>query len=175
MDIDKTMLRRPSVWAVIIPVALGIWGIHSTVNMLRSQERAQRQTEETKEVCRNAQSIASIMKRLGRKKLGETPMFKSYDRVTSARQCARGALIPESKMQRIESFDPKLTKDKTWLFRESYKLNGVKLLQIAKFIDFAERSFDSLNCTQVTIYPARVKRKDAWDATISLQYVKKQL
>jgi len=175
MEIDKTMLRKPMVWAVIIPVVLGVWGIQSTVKILRSHERVQRQTEETKEVCRNAQSIASIMKRLGRTNLNKTQMFKSFDRVTSARQCARGALIPESKMQRIESFDPKLTKDKTWLFRESYKLNGVKLLQIAKFIDFAERSFDSLNCTQVTVYPARVKSKDAWDATISLQYVKEQL
>jgi hypothetical protein len=174
MDVDKSLLKNPKLWAVVIPVILGIWALSSTVRMVGAYHDASEQQQDTDEAMSNARRIATIVKRLGRQELSGDAMFRDFDRVTSARQCARAALIPENKLQRIESRDAKTLKDGSLLFKEDYQLNGVKLLQIATFIDYAERNYTSLNCTQTTLYPSRSKSKNSWDARVSFQYLRKE-
>ena len=175
MDFDAKMLKKPEAWAVIVPAVLVVWSIGTTLKMLDCRNRALSQRDQSRQVQANVHTIKSILRRSGHQDISDASINIEFDRVSSARRCAKEALITESKLHRIESPNAKPQKDGSFLFRETFKLNSIKLLQIARFIDFAERNYSSLNCTQATIYPARIKTKDSWDATINFQYLKKTL
>jgi len=172
MQYDRAMLKKPQFWAVIVPAILSVWAIGATAKMFKYRSEADYQIELTSDSRNNARSIASVLKRAGRYDLLETSLYRSFNRVTSARQCAKAAAIPESQLYRGESSKPKQQKDGSFLHRENFHLNSVRLIQIAKFIDYAEQNYTSLICTGVTIAPARKKSKDSWDATINFQYLK---
>ena len=173
MEFDRNMLKSRNVWAVLIPAVLAIWSIGATANMIQFRGDARDQIERTEEVQMNVRSIVSILKRSGRGDLLPASIDRSFQSITSARLCARAAGISESRWHLGESPKPRQQKDGSLLHRETFKINGVKLIQIAKFIDFAERNYSSLNCSQVDIKPSRKKGKDSWDATINLEYLKR--
>ena len=173
MQFDRNMLKNRTVWAVLIPAVLAIWSIAATANMIHYRGETRDQIERTEEVEMNVRSIVSILKRSGRGDLLPSSIDRGFESITSARLCAKTAGISESRLYRGESPKPKLQKDGSLLHRETFKINGVKLVHIAKFIDYAERSYSSLNCPQVIIIPSRKKGKDSWDATINFEYLKR--
>ncbi|MBN1765711.1 MAG: hypothetical protein JW860_10670 [Sedimentisphaerales bacterium] len=172
MDMDIQKLKQPKTWGVAIPFILTIWALISTFSMMNARTQAQNQIQNTQKIWEESNSIVTILKKAGQDDTGDITLQGSFDRVGSVLQSAKHALIVESKVERVESSSPKIQKDGSLLYRETYNLKNVKLLQIAKFIDYAERSFSSTSCTHITIIPSRNMRQDSWDANITFQYIK---
>jgi len=166
-DIDT--LKKPYVWAVLVPSVLTIWALVASATMFGQRREAIYQRNLNRDVQKNTQRIAQI-----RQKLSHTTMagaHRNFQGIASARDCARIARISEIQLSRAESYKPQRQKDGSVLHRETYKLNKVRLLRIVQFIDYAERNFSSLTCTRLSITPVPSKTKDVWDANISIQYL----
>ncbi len=169
---DTSFLKKFQVWAVVIPAVLGIWALTSTVKMASQRQATQKQQDLTLQTERSARGILRILAKSGNTNLPGGGS-RNFDGVASARTCATQALIPESRLNRLESSKPDRQKDGTILHSETYKLTGVSVLQTAQFIDVAERNYDLLNCTTLDLTPVRSKTRDSWDAAIRLQYLEK--
>ena len=172
MKIDKETLKQPQTWALLIPSILLIWTITSTHAMVKVGRVAERNAKSARKVHNNAQKIRVILEELGERNVSGA-MVGEYDAITSVRDCAKAAMIPESKLSKGESSKPKLQKDGSVLYRDEYRFIGIRLLQLARFIDHAERNYTSVTCTKLSMDDAKGKRKDSWDATVDLQYYKR--
>jgi len=170
MELNVEMLKKPFTWALIIPSVLGLWTIIATVKMVGIRTEAGKQAQVARLVEKKVQEIESIRKRTGE---AEGSLIRSFDLASSTRECAEAAQIPEAKIIRGENSRSKQQKDGKFQHTQSYKLKSIKLIQIARFIDFAEINYSSLHCAKLQINPARSKSKDAWDATITFIYLKK--
>ncbi|MHA1565361.1 MAG: hypothetical protein ACTSX7_08630 [Alphaproteobacteria bacterium] len=170
MNMDRESIRKPQTWAVLVPVILSIWVLASLIAMNRAQAACKEQERETNTAQGYARDILAMMAEIGEDNL---PGARSgeFDPIASVRACAEAAFIRESKLSKGESFKPKEQADGNLLIRESYRINGIRLLQIARFIDHAEGDYSSVTCTQLNLTHARSKQKDAWDATLDIQYV----
>ena len=166
-----SLLKKPGAWAIIVPVLLMFGTVSATLKMFSQRDKARNQWELTTKVQKDARQIIALLNQSGRGDLTGAALPHFQDK-TSARLCAEVAGIPLSRLTRGESGGkPKKEKDGRILHRENYKLNRVPLLQIAQFVDYAERNFSSLSCTQLTLTSLMgEKDSDAWDATVSLQY-----
>ena len=173
MNNTLEMLKKPRLWSIVVPAVFFLWAISSTANMLNYRQKAKSRLEITNNVKSKARHIESILKRAGRGNKSGTSLNLDFDTVASSHQCAQAAAIPVALLSQGGSSKPKLLKDGSLRHNENFNLTSVRLIQIAKFIDFAERNYSSLRCTKVTIKPIRGKKRDAWDATISFQYLKK--
>jgi hypothetical protein len=165
------LLKKPYAWAIIIPALLLIWTISAAAGMFSQRDKTQNQVETASTVEKNARQIINLLNRSGRSDLigSALPPFGGMD---SARACADAATIPLTRLTRGESGGkPKKDKQGRLLHRENYKLHRVRLLQIARFVDHAERDYSSLSCTQLMLTSiVGDKNSDSWDATVSLQY-----
>jgi len=171
MDIifNKQTLKEPFFWAFVIPLLLTIWAIIALVGMLGERGDSLDAQQTAGVVSKQAGEIVKIRKRLGIALAGASS--HNFRGITSARACAKIAGISEARLSRAESPRPQRQKDGSTLHRETYKLNNIKLLQIVKFVDYAERNFSSVTCHQLSITSVRSKSKDAWEATVVIQYL----
>ena len=170
MDVAVSDFKKPQVWAVIVPIVLLIWALGAFIGMSGNRRIANRQIRVTRAAQKEAAAIAALKQEAGVN--SEVGARKRFDPVTSARECAIAAGIPEERIPRGVGAKPIEQKDGSLLFRETYKLNSVRLLQAVQFIDHAERHYAALSCTQISLTPVRSKTRDSWDVTVDLQYLK---
>lgn len=170
MKIDKNTLKQPQTWAVIVPAFLFLWVLGSLVAMNQAKAAAYKQATSAQRVRTDARKILDLMQEIGTVNMPGA-MSRQFDPIISVRACATAAFIPESKLPKGESFKSQVQADGSLLTRESYRLSGVRLLQVARFIDHAERDYSSVSCTQLALTHARSKQKDSWDVTLDLQYI----
>ena len=170
MKIDKNTFKQPQTWAVIVPAILFLWVLGALIAMNQAQAASDKQLASAEKVQADARMIVDLMQEIGAVNISDA-MSRQFDPITSVRACAKAAFIPESKLPKGESFKSKVQSDGSLLTRESYRLSGVRLLQVARFIDHAERDYSSVSCTQLAMTHARSKQKDSWDVTLDLQYI----
>jgi len=172
LQLNKDLIRKPIFWAILIPALLIVWTIPAALNMASQAGIKKRALSNIRPVEDNAQRILRLRgvkgTDLGTDSIGSQKLFTGK---ASAFACARFAQISESRWPRGEATRPKTQKDGSILHKETYKLLGVKFLQIAQFIDHAERHFSNVNCDNLTLTYAPAKVKDSWNATIHLEYI----
>ncbi len=171
MDINKEITKDPRFWAVAIPAVLFFWALITTIQMAYAHSALQRQQQITKTTLKDARYVIRVLKASGKDSLSSVQ--GRFDSISSAMRCAQAAHIPQSNFAYGETRAPDRQKDGSYLHRETYKISNVKLLQIARFIDYAENNFSNLRCSQVSISPARSNKKDAWNATVYFQYLER--
>lgn len=169
---DRDLLRRPETWAIAVPLLCLVLALHGVWTLGKVKGRAERQAQAARDAVKDATRIERFLQQAGGAAApGMTrPTFND---ITSARQCAAEALIGESRLSRGESAKPQAQRDGTVLRRETYRLDGVSLEQVSRFIDCAELNYDTLNCTQAALTRERGKGFDRWNVTVTLQYLVK--
>lgn len=167
---DTEILKQPRTWAIVIPVLLAVWAFGALINMLGHRSQAENLLDRSVGVIKDARLILNAMEESGVQAM-DVASVAEFNGLASARVCARAGLISESRVIRGESGNPMPQKNGSILHRETYKLKSVKLEQIARFVDCAERRFSNVNCSQLGIERARSKDRDSWDVTVSFQYL----
>lgn len=171
MNIDRDSLKEPLTWAVIVPAVLFIWVLVSLFALNSAKAGYEKQAKKTEEVQKYAREILALMDEIGAANLPNAAT-RQFDALTSARACAKAAFIRDTKLLTGESRKAKVQSDGSVVRGESYRINGVRLLQIARFIDHAEGNYSSVNCTALTLTHSRSSKvKDWWDVSVDLQYV----
>ena len=168
--IDINTLKKPYAWAVIIPALLFAWAVVSTVTMAANQNETSRRLQNTEKAMDIAVDISNVI----RKARGQNPtetILQNFSFVDSTLKCANAAGIHKSKLKDISTPRPKHRKKGDTQRTEKWKLNGVLMLQIASFIDYAEQNFSAVHCSQLSVSPSPDKKnKDSWDTTINFVY-----
>jgi hypothetical protein len=165
---NADILKKPSVWAIVVPVVLAIWAIQASVAMSSSKAAAKQKMESAKQVQENTRDIMEIVKLTGATLGGAAS--NPFAGISSALLCAKAGQIPDLKISRGESGKPQKQKDGSITHRETYKLDGVRLLQVVQFIDHAERNFYATRCAQLTLTASGGKSRDTWVANVTLEY-----
>lgn len=166
-------LKKPEFWAIAVPALLVLWAIVLLATMLTHRSTAHKHLAWAQQAHANSQRILTIRERFGQAAaLGAAA--GNFRGLQSAVECARLTGITTARIFRADSGTrPQRQKDGSMLHRETYKINGVDLLRVARFIDTAERSYPALNCTTLTLARARSNTKDFWDAVVGLEYLVK--
>jgi len=173
MKIDINTFKKSRTWVIIVPAVLFIWTFYITLNFFSVRDQFDRKFKSTVEITQKAHRIAERITLAGGTDSANS-QIGDFDYLTSALQCARAAAIDKTKLSRGLSSAPKKLKGNTYQHHENYKLTGVYMFQIAKFIDYAERNFASLTCSQISIVPSlNRKNRDSWDVTLDFKYPKK--
>ena len=167
---DTDVFKQPRTWAIIVPVILAVWVLGALINMMDHRRQAQNRLNTSEDVIKNARIILNAMEDSGVQAMAVASV-EEFKGLASARVCARAGLISESRVVRGMSGDPVQEKNGSIRHRETYKLTNVKLEQIARFVDCAERLFSNVHCSQLTIERTRSKNPDSWDVTVSFQYL----
>ena len=167
---DLQTFKQAKVWSWIVPVVLAIWTISATVHFFGVRSEALFQIDQAREVVKQEQEI-QIM----REKLKKTGMSGSslmvFKGKASASMCARAAAIPAERLtQGTGSTTTKKRGQVGTTQNESYTLRAVRLIQVAKFIDYAEQNFSGITFYNLILTPVGTSSKDAWDATVDLRY-----
>ncbi len=167
---DLQSLKQAKVWAGIVPAILAIWVISGTVHFLGVHSDVMAQINQACEVVKYEQEI-----RVMRDKLKKTGMSGSslmvFEGKASASMCARAATIPAERLtQGTGSTTTKKRGQVGTMQNESYTLRAVRLIQVAKFIDYAEQNFSGITFHNLILTPVGTSSKDAWDATVDLRY-----
>jgi len=78
-------------------------------------------------------------------------------------------------MNQLASTNPEKQRDGTVIHGEHYQLNRVNLLQVIQFLDYAERNYAPLSCTNLTLeVPSRgAMSTDNWSAQLNIKYLQK--
>ncbi len=175
IQIDRDTIRHPLFWAVVIPILLLGVTVYLYYNLSDTRRLALRQQETADEILKHVEAIKHLRQRVSLTDSdSELPYtIREFNSISSARVCAEHAYIGTSKIERISVGTPKKQKDGSELISEKYNIKNVKLIEIAMFIDHAERQFDSVRCSQVAINHSRNKGRNTWDANIDLQYLRK--
>ncbi len=151
----KQYLRQPQTLAIAAPALLAIVLLMSFVHMRNTRQEARFQIQNVRDSMR----YASQIKMLRDSSLGTSG--RNFSGISSVQECARAAGIAEENISRGESSKP------------SSQPDGY-LLQIAKFIDHAERNYSDLQCTQLALIPTPgAGSRDNWSATLTLSYTVK--
>ncbi|MBN1435768.1 MAG: hypothetical protein JW936_01725 [Sedimentisphaerales bacterium] len=166
---DTELFKKPTTWAVLIPAIALLVAIYCTISMLGERKESDILAETADKAFKDARYIIQMTGIANNNTAGETARY--FDGIASARECAAAAVIPEHKLLRVESGSPQAQADGTFLRRETYHLDQVRLTQIAYFIDYAERGYRDLVCTTLTIRKARSRERDLWDLTATIEYL----
>ncbi len=159
------IVRTPRFWAVVLPPLLALWAGISLFKMFDARQEMQRTANYRAEVQRNAALILSA------RDSGKGGGIKAaFVPVTSPLESARKAGIQETRLSRGESSLSSQAKSGAAQNRENYNLTGVRLMQLATFIDHLENDYADVNCTQINLTPIRTGGKDNWDVSIELRY-----
>ncbi|MBN1844870.1 MAG: hypothetical protein JW810_04245 [Sedimentisphaerales bacterium] len=159
--------KNPVIWAVGVPALLALWVIVTGMDVLDQSKRTRVQRTTAAEVKEQALEIRAQRRLAGNAENADSVQW--FEGESSARQCAKASFIAQNRLQRGESLTKKMA-DGGIQFTETYKLNAVRLIQAAQFIDCAERNYSSVNCIHINLTPFGGTSKDSWDATIRLQY-----
>jgi hypothetical protein len=167
MELTVDILKKPFFWAVAIPAVLLVWAIAAAAHTVGLSDDYKHQRDVTRQALSDADEIIRYQQ-----KMGVSAAQKAFDpNLASVRECARIAGISDASISRGQSSKPE-RKEGTLLYRETYTLDSVNLLQVTEFIDAAERNYASVKCTQLDL-TARQGRKNAWVANVGLQYLSK--
>ena len=173
LKLNKELIRKPVFWAILIPAAMMVWTIPAALNMARYAAMKKRALNNIRTVEDNAQRILHLL-RLSGTDLG-TVSSESQNLFTgkdSAFACAGVAGFPESRLTRGEASRNKVLKNGSILHQETYKLHGIKMFQVALFVDHAERYFSNATCDNLTLtFGTRGSTKDIWDASVHIKYI----
>ncbi len=169
---NKENLKNPKLWSIVVPILLFFYAVSSTSAMFRERGLANNRIGSYSKVMKQASLIKSMREKKGDASGEYGSMY--FDGVDSANRCAQIALVLPGQFRRGEFSKPTEQKDGTIEHRETYNLNGVKLLQVAQFIDYAERNFDGVRCTVLSVSHSQGKSKDNWDATLTIVYRRPQ-
>lgn len=171
IEFNQETVKKPLFWAIIVPFLLLVVTIVLAARTADAKKSAQIKLNQAKNIEKTAKTIENFRRQAS---LSSSPQILSlpyFNSITSARECAVQAEISLSNINRLSVGTPKKQQDGSFLYRETYNIKNVKLLDIAEFIDYAERNYESVRCSQVTINHSRNKGKDTWDANIDLQYL----
>ena len=113
--------------------------------------------------------IVMNMKKLGLKNTSE--ISEPFNDLDSIRKCAKYSRIKGSQIKVAGASALKAMKDGSVKHHETYKIKNVKLLNVVKFIDYAERQFANVSCIDLKLSPIPSKTKDAWDAVVVFEYL----
>lgn len=169
-DMDTEIFKKPTTWAVIVPCVAFVLAIACTYNMFAERSEAKRVEDTSKDVFDSARYIMSMRNVVGQN--AEVETLRVFNGIESARECAAAAAIPESKFPRGESSNPQQQNDGSFLRRDTYRLEQIRLMQIAFFVDYAERNYKDLVCTGLAIIKShsRTRERDSWDLVANIQY-----
>jgi hypothetical protein len=141
----------------------------SLVNCSGEKSACERLLEDRKETLRYARQIKLMQERSDRGELAAA--LEHWDGKASAGECARAAGVPLDRLARGESSTPRRLRDGGILHSETYRLRAVRLLQAARFLDYAEENFATITCENLQLTPAGGHDGDSWDVTCRLRYV----
>ena len=167
---DLQTFKQAKIWAGIVPAVLAIWTISTTVQFLGVRDNALFQIDQAREVDKQAQEIEVM-----RDKLKKTGMSGSslmvFKGKASAILCAGAASIPANRLTQGTGSRTTKKRGQTGMMQnESYTLRAVRLIQVAKFIDYAEQNFSGITFHNLILTPVGTSSKDSWDATVDLRY-----
>ena len=166
---DLQIFKKLNTWAVIVPALFGLWAVSASWSMWSSRSLAERRTKNVEQVIKDARLILLMEKRAGAQLTGRTSL-EPFKGMTSARQYARAASISESRLSQGKTTGrPASARDGTVVRIQTYNIEQVRLLQIAQFVDFAERNFAETKCSDLAIERAPGKTRDNWKVNVALQ------
>ena len=166
---DLQIFKKLNTWAIIVPALFGLWAVSASWSMWSSRNLADRQTRNVEQVMENARMILLMEKQAGAR-LADRTILEPFQGLASARQCARAASISESRLSQGKTTGrPASSRDGTVVRIQTYNIEGVRLLQIAQFVDFAERNFAETKCSDLAIERAPGKTRDNWKVNVALQ------
>jgi hypothetical protein len=170
VQFNKELLRNIYFWAITIPVILAIWSLSSAISSAEIKDQARRKIAALEKVNKSSREIRMMMRTSSGSGLARGDAI-AFNGKKSAYECAKLARISDTQLTRGESASSKKLKDGSEMYRETYKLSKVRLLQVVKFIDHAEMNFSDVNCSTFSLSYSRAKSKDSWDATVNLEYL----
>jgi len=162
---NREIFRKAELWAVVIPIVCVLWAFGAMVGVFDSSAKA----TETQNKVENAERYSRLIMRTRRGgSFGSEGM--EFGGISSVRECARYASIQENRIAQGGRSKGKPQKGGL-LINETYSLEGIHLEQIAKFIDYAEMNYASLNCVKLTMNHDLGKGLDRWNTTVTLRYL----
>ena len=170
MTLNTETFKKPQTWAIIVPGVLLLWTVIAAGGMLSAGEQAEKSLKVAKEARLHAGRILALESELGGP-AATGSSSRALEETGWAVRCAFEAGVPVAKFFQAASARPLGQKDGSKLNHETYKIKGVGIVQIVKFVHSAERNYPSLNCTELVITRARSNVKDFWDATADLKYL----
>ncbi len=172
MNFTKEDLKKPESWIIIAPVIFLILGLVSTFSLGSAKKQAQSKVTSAKNVVKDGTEILQYTTKFGISLFDEDDK-EDFDTITSMIKCAQAARIPKDNIQHIAGEKPKLLRDGKMSYRERFELHNVRIEQIGIFIDFAEKNFNSLVCSNLAITPsANRTSKDRWNTTLEFEHTK---
>ncbi len=169
--LNRQIFRQPLFWAIVLPVVLAFWALSTALAMSERHRRADDQVKTAQEIDQQARHILDQLSEHGG--LGRVT-GRTFDGLQSALECAAFAGIQQKQIDRMDAPKLKKLKDGSYLHRETYKLNFVRVEQTARFIDYAENAFLDVSCYDLSLVNMKVAdKKDRWEATVYLAYLEK--
>jgi len=171
---NTELLKKPQTWAVIIPTLTILFALYSVFQCLSRKKDAAELNGHTNNALIAADNILALHKQFGSSPLTGVAA-RNFTGVDSALACSQNAKIPSGRLSRLASTNSENQRDGSILHGENYQLDRVNLLQVIQFIDYAERSYASLSCTNLTLeVPSRgALSTDNWSAQLNLKYLEK--
>ena len=172
MDTEK--LKKPKTWAVIIPTLMTLYALCSVFHFFSLRKEAADLTGYAQDALIAADNILALHVQFGSSPL-TGGAAREFTGVESALECAQNAKITSGRLNQLASTNPEKQRDGTVIHGENYQLNRVTLLQVIQFLNYAERNYASLSCTNLTFeVPSRsAMSTDNWSAQLNLKYLEK--
>ena len=172
MDTEK--LKKPQTWAVIIPALMTLFALYSVVHFFNLRNEAADLNGFAENALIAADNILALHAQFGSSPLTGASARK-FTGVDSALECAQNAKITSGRLNQLASTNPEKQRDGTVIHGENYQLNRVNLLQVIQFLDYAERNYAPLSCTNLTFeVPSRgAMSTDNWSAQLNIKYLAK--
>ena len=166
---DKKLLLKPQFWAILVPALLVLWMLPMAVGMAKQSKLAKRKLQDASQVEEIVQRILTRRQQSGGSSLTDL-MVPEFQGVASAHECARMAKISPLRLEKGQGSTSNMPREGNMMRSENYNLNGVRLLEIARFIDYAENNFFKVTCPILLLTYSPAKTKDYWIATVHLEY-----
>ena len=165
---NRALLRDRRLWMVGVPAVLGLAVLVSLSQMAGAKRAAKGQAATAAEVNKDARRIVTLLRQSGQALGdGDLPRFLG---AASATECAKAAKIPIRLVQQVSSSVPQKMRDGQVEHQERYTLQGVRLLQVALFIDCAEQHYAKLTCSNLMLTALQGKTPDSWLTVVTLKY-----
>ncbi|MCP4707256.1 MAG: hypothetical protein GY869_01410 [Planctomycetes bacterium] len=172
---DTEQLKKPQTWAVVIPAGMTLIALYLVFNFYSLKKEAADFNKYAGNALVATKDILDIHARFGTSPLaGNTA--REFIGVDSALECARNAKISSGRWKQLASTNSEKQRDGAVILGENYQLNQVNLLQVIQFLDYAEKNYAALSCTNLTLeVPSRgAMSTDNWSAQLNLKYLEKK-
>ena len=171
---DTELFKKPQTWAVIIPALMALFALYSVFHFYSLQKETDDLTGYAEDARITADNILAVHAQFGSSPL-TAAAARQFTGVDSALECAQNAKISTGRWKQMANINPENQRDGTIILGENYQLNRVNLLQVIQFLDYAEKNYASLNCTNLTLdVPGRgAMSTDNWSAQLTLKYLEK--